>query len=266
MRLLQLLQPKKVLLEDQCVAAGIVTEVLLELKALTKPGVSLDMLDELAERMIRERGATPYSKGYHPKWAPEPYPSTLCCSVDHEICHAPPGGRYLQEGSVVKYDLGVKYKTGCGDAAITVPVGNVDNRKNRAMRYGLRALYEGITVVRAGVPVSAIGRAIENFSNSRGYKVIREFGGHHIGKEMHENPLIPHVPYPEDDKVLLQEGSIICIEPMITPGKGQMRVWKDGWTAYVTDGQPVVMFEHMILVKKDGYEILTKHLDQNAFL
>lgn len=267
MRIMELLQPKKTLLADQRVAAGIVTDVLLELKALTKPGVSLDMLDELAERMIRERGATPYSKGYKPEWAPTPYPATICCSVDYEICHAPPRGRTLQEGSIVKYDLGVKYKTGCGDAAITVAVGQVDNRKNRAMRYGLRALMEGITVVKAGVPISAIGRAIQNFAESRGYTVIREFGGHHIGKEMHEAPLIPHVSYPEDDTVLLQEGAIICIEPMITPGKGVMKVAKeDGWTAFCPDGQPVVMFEHMILVTKDGYEILTKHLDQESFL
>ena len=179
MRIMELLQPKKTLLADQRVAAGIVTDVLLELKALTKPGVSLDMLDELAERMIRERGATPYSKGYKPEWAPTPYPATICCSVDYEICHAPPRGRTLQEGSIVKYDLGVKYKTGCGDAAITVAVGQVDNRKNRAMRYGLRALMESITVVRAGVPISAIGRAIQTSRITRLYSHSK-FGGHHV--------------------------------------------------------------------------------------
>lgn len=243
------------------IAAGIVTEVLLELKALTKPGVSLDMLDELAERMIRERGATPYSKGYQPEWAPTPYPATICCSVDYEICHAPPRGRTLQEGSIVKYDIGVKYKSGCGDAAITVAVGNIDNRKERLMRYSLRALYEGISVVKAGEPISSIGRAIEHFASSRGYQVIKEFGGHHIGKEMHEVPFIPHTPYLEDNTVLLKEGAVICIEPMLTPGKGEMKIAKeDGWTAFCPDGQPVAMFEAMILVTKDGYEILTKHL------
>src|SRR3990167_3625441 len=144
MRIMELLQPKKTLLADQRVAAGIVTDVLLELKALTKPGVSLDMLDELAERMILERGATPYNKGYQPEWAPTPYPATICCSVDYEICYAPPRGRTLQEGSIVKYDLGVKYKSGCGDAALTVAVGEVSNRKQRTMRYALQALDEGI--------------------------------------------------------------------------------------------------------------------------
>src|SRR3990167_2626982 len=129
MKIKQLLHPTKTLLEDQRKAAQIVTEVLLELTALTKPGVSLDMLDELAERMIRERGGEPYNKDYKPDWALEPYPNTICCSVDYEICHAPPRGRSLKEGQIVKYDLGVRYKSGCGDAALTVAVGEIDNRK-----------------------------------------------------------------------------------------------------------------------------------------
>ena len=265
MRIKQLLNPTQTLLEDQRVAAGIVTDVLLELKAMTKPDVSLDMLDELAERMIRERGGEPYNKGYQPKWSEVPYPNTICCSVDYEICHAPPRGRSLKAGSIVKYDLGVRYKSGCGDAALTVAVGEISNRQERAMRYGLQALYEGIKVVKAGVPISAIGDAIERFCGSRGYQIIKEFGGHHIGREMHEDPLIPHKRYPEDDHKFLQEGAVICIEPMITPGKGQMKMAaEDGWTAFCPDGQPVVMFEHMLLVKADGYEILTKHINEPA--
>lgn len=243
-------------------AAKLVSDILLELKELTKPGVSLDMLDEVAARRIKEAGAISANLGYKPEWAPTPYPATICCSVDYEICHAPPRGRTLQEGSVVTYDLGLRLNEAYGDAAITVAVGQVDNRKNRAMRYGLRALMEGIAVVKAGVPISAIGKAIEGFASLRGYTVIREFGGHHIGLEaMHESPLIPHVPYPEDDAVLLQEGAVICIEPMITPGKGVVKVAKeDGWTAFVQDGQPVVMFEAMLLVTKEGSENLTKDL------
>lgn len=267
MRIRQLLQPKATLLEDQRVAANIVTDVLLELKALTKPGVSLDMLDELAERMIRERGGVPYNKGYKPSWSESPYPSTICASVDYEICHASPRGRLLKAGQIVKYDLGVRYKSGCGDAALTVAVGEIDNRKQRAMRYGLEALYKGIEVVRAGQKISVIGEAISGFAGTRGYAVIREYCGHHIGKEMHMKPDIPHfVDYKNPTQEILEEGKVICIEPMITPGKGNMTIAKDGWTAFVKDGQPVVMWEHMILVKADGYEILTKHIDKNALL
>src|SRR3990167_5734585 len=113
MRIMELLQPKKTLLADQRVAAGIVTEVLLELKALTKPDVSLDALDEIAERMIRERGGVPYNKGYHPSWSKTPFPAVVCMSVDFEVCHGTPRGRTLKEGEVINYDVGVKYKSGC---------------------------------------------------------------------------------------------------------------------------------------------------------
>ena len=252
---------KKSLLADQRVAADIVTEVLLELQRLTKPDVSLDMLDEMAERMIRERDGTPYNKGYKPEWAAEPFPATVCMSVDYEICHAPPGGRFLKEGSIINYDLGVKYKSGCGDAALTVAVGKIDNRKERAIYYALQTLYEGIKVIRAGIPISDIGFAIQRFANTRGYKVIKEFGGHHIGREMHEKPFIRHIFDSEYSNIFLEEGAVICLEPLITPGKGNVAIDpRNKWSAYVTDGQPVAMFEHQILVLKDGYEILTKHL------
>src|SRR3990167_6000957 len=115
------------MLEDQRIAARIVSDVLLELKDLTKPGVSLDMLDELAERRMREAKGEPYNKGYQPHWSESPYPNTICASVDFEVCHAPPRGRTLQEGSIVKYDLAVRYKSRCGDAALTVAVGEIDN-------------------------------------------------------------------------------------------------------------------------------------------
>ena len=212
--------------------------------------------------MILERGGTPYNKGYKPDWSPVPYPATICCSVDFEICHAPPRGRDLKAGQLVKYDLGVRYGIGCGDAAISVIVGGAPtNKQERLMRYGLRALMAGIGAVKAGARVSDIGRAIERVANEAHYEVIKEFGGHHIGYEMHEKPDIPHVSYAADDAVLLKEGAVICIEPMLTTGKGRMAMAKeDGWTAFCPDGEPVVMFEHMVLVTKDGCEILTKHL------
>lgn len=247
--------------QDIRTGANIVSNILLELKDLTKPGVNLSMLDELTARRIKEAGATSANFGYKPDWAPTPFPSTLCTSVDFEICHGIPNNRELKEGSVVTYDLGIKYKSAFSDAALTVAVGKIDNRKDRATRYGLQALYEGIKVVRAGVPISAIGKAIESYVEPRGYNIIKEYSGHHIGKiAMHEDPQISHKYYKENDNKFLEEGRIICIEPMISPGNGNIAIAKDGWTAYCKDGQPVVMFEHMILVGKDGGEILTKHL------
>jgi methionyl aminopeptidase len=261
----RILQPKKALLADQRRACEIVTEVLLELKQLTIPDVSLDMLDELAERRIIELGGKPYNRGYKPSWSEVPYPNTICCSVNEEICHAPPRGRFLKDGDIVKYDLGVRYKSGCGDAAMTVAVGEIDNRKARAMRHGLQALYEGIKVVRAGIKIGEIGEAIEKFLGPRNYRVIREFGGHHIGKEMHEHPLIPHFADYTNPiyRYILQEGAMICIEPMVVPNDVKYKgigMLSDGWTAVTMNHQPVIMFEHQLLVTKDGCEILTKHL------
>ena len=227
---------------DMRKAADIVSTILLELKELTEPGVNLDMLDELVARRIKEYSAISANFQYHPEWAPTPFPATVCMSIDYEICHGTPRGRMLKEGQIIKYDVGVRYKSGCGDAALTVAVGDIDNRKERAMRYGLEALHKGIEVVRAGQKISAIGEAISTFANSRGYNVIKEYSGHHIGKEMHMKPNIPHFfDYQNPVQEVLEEGAVICIEPMITPGNGRVAIAKDGWTAFCPDGQPVVM-------------------------
>jgi len=247
------------LLKDQRIAADIVSEVLLELISLTKPGVSLAMLDELAERRIIERGGKPYNKGYVAEWAKEPYPSTICASIDSEICHCFPD-RILKEGQIVKYDLGVRYKSGCGDSGLTVPVGEISHRKERLLRYGLRALYEGIKVIKDGLPISSIGRAIEQTLGLQGYTVVREFGGHHIGEEMHEKPHISSVSREEDDGTFLKAGKVICIEPHIAAGDGHVIMMPDGWRNFWSSGEPVAMFEEMILVKEDSFEILTGHL------
>jgi methionyl aminopeptidase len=245
-------------LDDMREAAKIVSTVLLELAELTAPEVPLAMLDELANRRVKEMGGEPCLKGYKPDWAPTPFPASVCTSVDFEVCHGSPRDRSLKDGSIVKYDLAIKYKSGHGDACVTIPVGEIDNRKQRLLRYSLEAMYEGIKQVKAGQKISAIGNAIENSAVKNGYKIIAQFGGHTIGKELHEKPDIPNKYYKEDDEVLLKEGQIICIEPMVTPGKAQVNIWQeDKWTAYCLDRQPVAHFEHMVLVTKEGYEILT---------
>ena len=246
-------------------AAILVSDILLELKELTKPGVNLDMLDELVARRIKEAGAESALKGYHPSWSKTPFPAYLCTSIDFEICHGTSRGRELKEGSVITYDLGLRLNGAFADAALTCSVGEIDNRKERAMRYGLQALYEGIKVVKAGVPISAIGKAIETFAIRNGYNVIKDYSGHYIGTEMHMEPCIPHYYDPKYDNILLKEGDIICIEPMCTPGNGRSVIAKeDGWTVFTADRQICVMYEHEILVTVDGYEILTKHINENT--
>ncbi len=244
-------------------AANIVSDILIELEALTRPGVNLGMLDELAARRIIECGATSFNKNYHPRWSKKPYPATICASVDEEVAHAPPGLRELEEGQIVNYDIGIKYKTACGDAALSVPVGDISNKKERLLRYAKRALYAGIEEIKAGVPVSKIGETIAKSANLNGYNIIKDFGGHGIGIEMHEAPLIPNFYDERNDDKILVEGQVICIEPMITTGNAKIGILgTDGWTAFTLDGQVCAMFEEMVLVKKNSYEILTSHLTQ----
>src|SRR3990167_3867236 len=209
------IQKPPALLEDIRKAAEIVSIVLLELKDLTKPDVSLALLDELAERRIRELGGEPAFKGYQPSWAKTPFPATVCMSVDWEVAHGIPGNRTLREGSIVTYDVGVKYKSGCGDAALTVAVGEVDSFKQKLMRHGREALQEGIKAVKAGQPISGIGKAIEHYCLLKNLDVIKDFSGHHIGAEVHEEPNIPSFHDKDRDDHLLEEGKVICIEPMI---------------------------------------------------
>ena len=248
-------------LDDIRDAAKIVSIVLLELKELTVPGAQLDLLDEYANKRIKELGAQPVLLGYHPTWAKDPFPATMCASVDYEVAHGIPGRRELREGMIIKYDLAVRYKTGCGDAALTVAVGQVDNFKQRLMRYGQEALMEGVKAIKAGVPVSAIGKAIEHYCLLKNMEIIKDFAGHHIGEEIHMTPNVSSFHVKEEDEVLLEEGKVICIEPFITRiGYGRIGIADDGWTAYQLRGQPVVQFEHMVLITKEGFEILTNHI------
>lgn len=241
-------------------SAKLVSSILRDLESMCVPGVTMLALEEFVEKRLQEAGAKSANKGYHPDWAPEPYPSVLCASVNDEVCHAPPGKRALYKGDIVTFDLGLILNGYAGDAALTVAVGEVHNRKERTMRYAKKALYEAISAVKAGAPLSDIGRAVDLVCLKSGNRVFKEFGGHHIGKKMHENPLIHHTYRPDQDEIFLKEGAVLCIEPQITPGKAICGMKADGWTAYAVDGQPVAMYEHMVLVTKYGCEILTDHI------
>lgn len=248
-------------LDDIRKAAQIVSTVLLELKELTVPGAQTDLLDEYANKRIKELGGEPVLLGYKPEWAKEPFPATCCMSLGYEVAHGIPGRRELREGMIIKYDLGVRYKTGCGDAALTVAVGQVDNFKARLMRFGQEAMMEGIKQVKAGAPISNIGKAIEQYCLVKNIEIIKDFAGHHIGSEIHQPPNISSFHVKEEDELLLEEGKVICIEPFITrAGYGRIGIAEDGWTAYQVKGQPVVQWEHMVLITKEGYEILTNHI------
>lgn len=239
-------------------AALIVSEILLNLKSLSKPGTSLDFLEEEVITMIKDAKATSVNKGYKMSPMSTPYPATMCACINDEVIHCPPAGKVLKEGDIVTYDIGIRYKDKCGDAAITVPVGEISNRKQRLLRYSKNATYEGVKQVRAGVRISEIGKAIQRYTEINGYNVFKEFCGHHINIEMHEKPLVPNFEDINNNERLI-EGSIICIEPTLTPGRATSTITNDNWTMLSNDGQPTSMFEVMVLVKENGYEVLTNH-------
>ena len=246
----------------------VISEVLRTVANAAKPGITLLELDRIAENSISIMGAVPYNKGYHPNWAPLPYPATLCIGLNDTFCHGIPDDTVIQEGDLLNIDCGIKIDGKCGDAALTIPIGEVANKHDRLLRYAKRALYKGISVIKDGVMVSEIGKAIEKYTMQMGYVVNRNMRGHGIGEEMHQYPIIPHYDWLMDaEKGLIQvadmelrTGMIICIEPHITFKDKYGYRTPDGWSMKTRDGKASAFFEHMVEVMPEGYNILTNHI------
>ncbi len=233
-------------------ASAIVAEALLAIKGYVAPGVSTRELEEIAEDIIRTRGAKPAFKGYRG------YPASICASVNDTVVHGIPSGSIvLKEGDIISVDLGVVYKGYIGDAAITVPVGEVKPEVKRLLEVTEKALYIGIKQAKVGRRVSDISHAIQEFVESKGYSVVRNFVGHGVGRSLHEDPQIPNFG-PPGKGPKLKAGMTLAIEPMVNAGRYEVKVMEDGWTAKTVDGSLSAHFEHTVLVKKSGPEILTK--------
>ena len=228
----------------------LVAEVLAELASMVKPGVTTAELDAAAERLVRAAGAEPAFKGYRG------YPATLCASVNDEVVHGIPGDRAVSEGDIISLDMGVKLDGFYGDSAVTVPVGQVSDDVQRLLRVTQEALQKGISQVRLGGRVSDIGHAIQEHVEAAGFSVVREFVGHGIGAQLHEEPQIANYGEPGRGP-RLAEGMTLAIEPMVNMGKPAVKVLSDGWTAVTKDGSLSAHFEHTVAVTKDGPLILT---------
>lgn len=231
-------------------ANQIVAEVLVTLERRVRPGVATAELDAEAEEMILEAGGTPVFKGYHG------FPNATCISVDEVIVHGIPGQRVLKEGEIVSVDVGVNYKGYVGDAALSIACGTLDDERARLMATTERALAAGIGAARSGNYLQDISRAVETEVVKEGFSVVRDFVGHGIGMEMHEEPQIPNFddgrPGPK-----LKPGMVLAIEPMVNTGTEEVKVLKDGWTAVTADGRPSAHFEHSIVITEGGAEILS---------
>jgi methionyl aminopeptidase len=235
-------------------AGRIVAEVLAAIQEAVAPGVTTGALEAIAEEIIVGKyGAIPSFKGYRG------FPGMVCASVNEEIVHGIPGRRVLNEGDIVSVDVGVIYRGYHGDAAITAPVGQVDVGSQRLMEVTAEALRIGIASALPDGWTSDISKAIEGYVEDQGYSVVREYTGHGIGRQMHEDPQIPNYYEPRTGgRARLRPGMTFALEPMVNVGGWRTRVLDDNWTVVTADGKRSAHFEHTVAVTGSGPEILTR--------
>lgn len=233
-------------------ANRIVAEILAELKEQIAPGISTMELNEIGESLAAKQNARPAFKGYNG------FPYALCASINEEVVHGMPSlKRILREGDIISLDFGVIYKNYYGDAAITVPVGQVDDMSRDLIQVTEEALYRGIAQAVAGNRLSGISHAIQSHVEAKGFSVVREFVGHGIGRSLHESPQIPNYGSPGLG-VRLKPGMVLAIEPMINQGEHGVEILGDGWTAVTKDRSRSAHFEHSIAITENGPEILSE--------
>ncbi len=229
---------------------AIVAEVLTGLREKVKPGTTTSELNAYAETVTQKRGARPAFKGYGG------FPFALCASVNSEVVHGFPSDKLLQEGDIVSLDYGVCYNGYYGDSAITVAVGKISDSAARLMEVTEEALYRGIEKAREGNRLGDISSAVQSCAEEAGFSVVRDYVGHGIGKDLHEDPPVPNFGA-SGRGVKLRAGMVIAIEPMVNEGAYMIKVKPDGWTVVTEDGSLSAHFEHTIAVTEDGPVILS---------
>ncbi len=231
-------------------AGQIVGRVLQELKKAIAPGITTLELDRIADQYIRKSGAIPAFKGYGG------FPANICTSINEQVVHGIPGSRQLKNGDIISIDVGTKLNRYYGDAAITVPVGDVDAELLKLLSVTEQALNKGIEQAVKGNRLSDISHAVQLHAESFGYGVVRDYVGHGIGQRMHEDPQIPNYG-PPGRGPLLKSGMTLAIEPMINFGTPDVEVLTDNWTVVTVDGKVSAHFEHTIAVTDGDPLILT---------
>ena len=232
-------------------AGQIVAETLAEVRKAVKPGVTTLELDQIAEKYIKGRGATPAFKGYHG------FPGNICSSINEEVVHGIPGLRKLKNRDNVSVDIGAVINGYNGDAAITVPVGEVDAQLQKLLQVTEESLHKGIEKAVIGNRLSDISHAIQTHCEQFGFGVVRDYVGHGIGRSMHEDPQVPNYGAPGRGP-RLKSGMTLAIEPMVNLGTHEVKTLDDGWTVVTLDGKHSAHFEHTIAITDKGPEILTK--------
>ena len=221
-----------------------------ELKQHITPGNTTKELDQIAEKTIQKYGATPSFKGYNG------FPGSICASVNEELVHGIPGKRKLKEGDIISIDIGAKYNGYHGDSAWTYPVGNISESVQKLLDVTEKSLYLGLEQVKPGERLSNISHAVQTHAEENGFSIVREYVGHGIGQDLHEDPQIPHYG-PPNRGPRLKPGMVICVEPMVNQGRRYVKTLSDDWTVVTVDGKWCAHFEHTIALTEAGYEILT---------
>ncbi|MNW32382.1 Methionine aminopeptidase 1 [compost metagenome] len=232
-------------------AGRIVAETHRLMAKSIEPGITTGELDHIADKFIRSQDALPSFKGYNG------FPYSICASVNEELVHGFPSKRKLNEGDIVSLDIGAEYRGFHGDSAWTYPVGEISEEAKKLLEVTEGSLYAGLALVRPDVRLFTISHEIQKFIEDAGFSVVREYVGHGIGSELHEEPQIPNYGTP-DRGPRLKPGMVLAIEPMVNVGKRYVRTLEDNWTVVTVDGSLCAHFEHTVAVTADGMEIFTK--------
>jgi len=242
-------------IEKMRAANLLVGRTLAEIAKIVKPGVTTRQMDKLADEFIRDNGAIPTFKGFPNPYGPE-FPASICTSVNEQVVHGVPSDEPLKDGDIVSVDCGTLLDGYNGDSCYTFKVGEVSEEVNELLRVTKEALYKGIESATAGKRIGDIGWTVQTHCESHGYGVVREFVGHGIGKEMHEDPPVPNYGRRGDGKQI-KNGLCIAIEPMITMGTKEVYLLPDKWTVITRDRKPAAHFEHTIAIHHGKPDILS---------
>jgi methionyl aminopeptidase len=234
-------------------AGSVVALIHARIEEAIAPGVTTRDLDDVARETLDETGARSLFLGHLG------FTGRICASVNNEIVHGIPGKRVLRDGDIISVDVGAIVAGYCGDSAWTYPVGRISDEATRLLHVTEESLYEGIAQARPGNRLGAIGHAIETYARARGFGMVREYGGHGIGRQMWEEPHIPNHGSP-DEGIVLRPGMTLAIEPMLTTGGDETRTLADEWTVVTADGSLAAHFEHTLAITSGEPEILTKRL------
>lgn len=237
-------------IERMKIPCSIVAEVLQTVAEAVKPGISTLELNAIAEKEVAKRRAKPAFKGY------SGYPCSLCCSLNDQVVHGIPNINPLTDGDILSLDFGAYYDGFYGDAAVTVPVGNVSQRALKLISVTKHSLVLAIEQAVSGNRLSDVSHAVQSFAESNGFSIVRDFVGHGIGRNLHEQPQVPNYGAPGKGPKL-RPGMVLAIEPMVNEKSYEVKVLADGWTAVTLDGGLSAHFEHTVAITENGPEILT---------